>query len=146
MVARRRHDESRCELCIHGCPALDVVKGPMVVINAGISIFQVSAGALQRPLNTLNLEESPDSCDRTRAPVLWLSCEGQKNVSELFTDNSYLSAILDRQGLMFATPADLRTKKTEGFTPQALHGFWAKVKMKNPQIVGMSSTVFNKYT
>ena len=31
--------------------------------------------------------------------VLELCCEGQANVWEMFSDNSYLSAILDRQGL-----------------------------------------------
>ena len=106
--------------------------------------FHKNATKLSRPLDTVNLEESSDSCERTGAPVLWLSCEGQTDVCELFTDNSYLSAILGRQGLMFATQAHLRTKKAEGFSPQALHGFWAKIKMKNPQLVVMSSTVFNK--
>ena len=40
-----------------------------------------------------------------------LSCDGQLDVWELFSDTSYLSAILDRQGLMVAAPVDLRTKK-----------------------------------
>ena len=54
--------------------------------------------------------------------VLWLSCEGQVDVWELFSDNSYLSAILDREGLMVAAVVDLRTEKAEGFSPQALQG------------------------
>ena len=33
---------------------------------------------------TLDLEELPDSRERTGAPVLWLSCEGQTDVWELF--------------------------------------------------------------
>ena len=78
--------------------------------------------------------------------MLWLSCEGQTDVWELFSDNSYLSAILDQQGRMVAAPVDLRTKKAEGFSPQALQGFWSKIKIKNPKIVMMSPTVFNKYT
>ena len=78
------------------------VKGPMVVINTGTSIFQVDASTLRRPLDTVDLEEPPGSCERTGAPVLWLSCEGQVDVWELFSDNSYLSSIFDRQGLMVA--------------------------------------------
>ena len=34
------------------------------------------------------------------------SCEGQIDVWELFSDNSYLSANLDRQGLLVAAPID----------------------------------------
>ena len=34
--------------------------------------------------------------------MLRLSCEGQTDVWEQFSDNSYLSAILDQQGLMVA--------------------------------------------
>ena len=55
------------------------VRGPMVVINTGTSI-QVNASKLRRPLDTVDLEELPDSCERTGAPVLWLSCEGQVDV------------------------------------------------------------------
>ena len=43
--------------------------------------------------------------------MLLLSCEGLIDVWELFSDHSYLSAILDRQGLMVAASIDLRTKK-----------------------------------
>ena len=64
--------------------------------------------------------------------MLWLSCEGQIDVWELFSDNSYLSAILDRQGLVVAATVDIRTKETESFSPQLLHGFWSKLKEKNP--------------
>ena len=55
------------------------VKGTMVVINTGTSIFQVNASKLRRPLNTVDLEEPPDSCERTGARVLWLvfvKCKG----------------------------------------------------------------------
>ena len=72
------------------------VKGPMVVSNTGTSIFQLNARRLRRPLDTMDLEEPPDSCERTEAPVLWLSCAGQIDVWEPFSDNSYLSAILGR--------------------------------------------------
>ena len=73
--------------------------------------------------------------------MLWLSCEGQIDVWELFSGNSFLSAILRRQGLMIAVPVDLRTKKAESFSPQLLQGFWSKLKKKNPMIVVMSPTV-----
>ena len=88
--------------------------------------------------DTVDLEELPDSRGRTGAPVLWRSCEGQINVLELFSDNSYLSAILDRQGLSVADPVDLRTKKTESFSPQLSQDFWPKLKNKNPKIVVLS--------
>ena len=48
----------------------------------------------------------------------WVSCEGQIDVWELFSDNSYMSAIFDRQGLLVADPIDLRTKTAESFSPQ----------------------------
>ena len=76
--------------------------------------------------------------------MLWLSCEGQVDVWEMFSDNSYLSAILDRQGLQVAAPIDLRTKKAESFSPQLIQGFWQKLKKKNPKIVVMSPTFETK--
>ena len=81
------------------------VKGPMVVISTGASIFQVNASKLRRPLDTVDLEELPDSRERKGAPVLWLSKKGRTDVWELFSGNSYLSAILDRQGLSVAAPS-----------------------------------------
>ena len=72
----------------------------MVVISTGASIFQVHESKLRRPLDAVDLEELPNSRERAGAPVLWLSCEGQIDVWELFSDNSYMSAILDRQGLL----------------------------------------------
>ena len=72
------------------------VKGLMVIVNTDTSILQVHARNLRRPLDTVDLEEPPDSCERTGAPLLWRSCEGRTDVWELFSDNSYLSAILDR--------------------------------------------------
>ena len=65
------------------------VKGPMVVISTGASIFQVNASELRRPLDSVDLDELPDSGERTGAPVLWLSCEGQTDVWELFSDDSF---------------------------------------------------------
>ena len=118
----------------------------MVVINTGTSIFQLNASKPRRPLDTADLEEPTDSCERTGAPVLRLSCEGEIDVFELCSDNFYLSAILDRQGLMEAAPVDLRTKKAEGSSPQAPQDFWSRIKMKNPKIVVMSSTAFSEYT
>ena len=120
------------------------VKGRMVVISTGPSIFQVNASKLSRPLDTVVLEELPDSSERTRAPKLWLSTKGQTDAWELFCDKSFLSAILDRQRLSVAAPVDLRTKKAESFSPQLLQGFWSKLKKKNPKIVMMSPTVTTK--
>ena len=37
------------------------VKGPMVVISTGASIFQVNASKLRKPLDTVDLEELADS-------------------------------------------------------------------------------------
>ena len=122
------------------------VKGSMVVINTDTFIFHGSASKLRRPLDTVDLEERPESCDRTGAPVSWLSCEGQTDVWELFSDNSCLSAILDRQGLMVAAAVRQRTKKAESFSPEALQGFWPKMKVKNPKVVVISPTIFSKYT
>ena len=78
------------------------------------------------------------------APVLWPSCDGQIDVGEMFSDNSYLSAILDQQGLQVAAPIDLRTKKAESFSPQLIQGFWQKLKKNNPKIVVMSPTFETK--
>ena len=64
------------------------VKGSVVVISTGSSIFRMNACKLKRPLDTVDLEELPDSHEGTKAPVLWLSCEGQTDVWELFSDNS----------------------------------------------------------
>ena len=82
----------------------------MAVVSKGATTFQANISKLRRPLDTVDLEELPDSRKGAGAPVLWLSCEGQIDVWELFSDNSYLSAILDRQGLQVAAPIDLRTK------------------------------------
>ena len=71
------------------------VKGPMAVISTGATIVQVNVSELD--LWTADLEELRDSRERARAPVLWLSCGGQIDVWEMFSDNSYLRAILDRQ-------------------------------------------------
>ena len=49
------------------------VKGLMVVIRTGPSIFQVNRSKLRRYVGTVDLGELPDSRERTGAPVLWLS-------------------------------------------------------------------------
>ena len=56
------------------------VKGTMVVINTGTSVLQVHASNQRRPLDTVDLEEPPGSCERAGAPVLRLSCEGRTDV------------------------------------------------------------------
>ena len=46
------------------------VKGSMVVISTGSSMFQVNASKLRRPFDTEDLEELPDSRERTGPRVL----------------------------------------------------------------------------
>ena len=108
------------------------VKGHMVAISAGASIFLVNVSKLRR-LWTLWIWKN-----------FQIRVSGQEHLCELFPDNSYLSAILDRQGLLVAAPVDLRTKNVESFSPQLLQGFWSKLEKKNPKIVIMSQTVTTK--
>ena len=68
---------------------ITAVKGTMAVISTSATIFHANISKLRRPLDTVDLEELPDSRERARAPVLWLSCEGQIDVWELFSDNSF---------------------------------------------------------
>ena len=98
------------------------------VVNSDIGLTSVP-----KEMGTVDLEELPDSRERPRAPVLWLSCRCQIDVWKLFSDNSFLSAIFDRQGLMVAAPVDLRTKKAESFSPQLLQGFLVKAQEKKSQ-------------
>ena len=105
-------------------------KGAMAVVNTGATILQANISKLRRPLGTVDLEELPDSRERAGALVLWLSCEGQSDIWEMFSDNSNMSADLDRQGLQVAVPIDLRTKKAERFSPQLIQGFWQKFRKK----------------
>ena len=46
------------------------IKGPMAVINTGSVTFQANFSELRRPLDTVDLEELPDSRERTGAFVL----------------------------------------------------------------------------
>ena len=92
----------------------------MVVSFFGTFILQVNASKLRRPLDKVDFEEPPDSCERTGA---LFPCEGHIDVLELFSDKSYLSAIFVRPGVMDAAPVDLRKKKVEDISPQALQGF-----------------------
>ena len=41
------------------------IKGPMVVIGIVASIFEVDASRLRRPSDTVDLEDLPDSRERT---------------------------------------------------------------------------------
>ena len=90
----------------------------------------------------MRAEETVGHCGIARTSGL--ACEGEIDVWEMFSDNSYLSAILDQQGLQVAAPIDLRTKKAESFSPQLIQGFWQKLKKKNPKIVVMSPTFETK--
>ena len=107
---------------------ITAVKGPKIVISAGASIFQVSASKLRRPLDTVDLEELPDSRERTGSPVLWLPCEGQTDVWELFSDNAYLSAILD--------PPSTPQKKVESFPhPSYCRAFGQSSRKRIPRLL-----------
>ena len=70
------------------------VKGTMAVISTDATILQANISKPTRPLVIVDLEELPDSRERTGAPVLRLSCGSQIDVWELFSGNSYLSASL----------------------------------------------------
>ena len=50
----------------------------------------------------------------------------------MFFGNSFLSAILDRQGLQVAAPIGFRTQNAESFSPQLLQCFWHELKKKTP--------------
>ena len=63
----------------------------MIVFNTGTSIFQVSARKLRRPLDTVDLEEPPDSCER----YAFLK-RAKQMPGSFFTDTSCMSATLDR--------------------------------------------------
>ena len=58
------------------------VKGPMAVVSTEATIHQLKS-ELRRLYYTVDLEELPDSRERTGAPVLWHSCEGQMDVWEM---------------------------------------------------------------
>ena len=110
-------------------------QGSMAVVNTGATMFQANVSKLRRPVDTVDLEQLPDSCEREGALVLWLSCEDQIDVWEMFSDNSYLSAILDRQELQVAAAIDLRTKKAESFLAAADTGLLAKKKTRIPRLL-----------
>ena len=121
------------------------IKGPMAIISAGSTTFQANISKQNKEtFGYCGSSGIPDSRERTGVPVLWPLCKGRADVWEMFSDNSSLSAILDRQGRLVAAPTDLRTKKTENFTPQLLQGFWCKLKRKNPKIVVISPTIAKK--
>ena len=100
---------------------------------SGSSIFQVNASKTRRPLDNVDLEELPDSREHTGAPVLWLSNGGQTDVWELFTDTSYLSAILDRQGFSMTAPIDLRIENTRKLLVTVMIRFLVKAQRKESQ-------------
>ena len=120
------------------------VKGSMVVINTGASIFHVNASKLRRFLDTLDLEEQLRVSEQEHLCCGYL-VKGRTEFWDLFADNSYLSAILDRHGLLVTAPINLRKKKAESFSPQALQGFRSEITRKSLKIVGMSPTALTKY-
>ena len=106
------------------------VNGSVGVISSGTTTFPANVSKLRGPLDTVDLNELPDSRERTRAPVLRFSCEGQLDVWEMFPDNSYLNVGQERQELLVAAPTDFKTKKAESFSPQLLKGFFLAAKSR----------------
>ena len=54
-----------------------VVKGPMVAIIIGSTMFQSNISKVRQPLETVYLEDNSDKRDREGTPVLWLAKQGQ---------------------------------------------------------------------
>ena len=93
----------------------------------------------RRPLDTVDLREPPDSCERTGAPrAVGFLVKVKPMSGNCALKISYLTAILGRHGLMDAAPADLK-KKAECFSPQLLQGFWSMLKTKDVVMVQLSS-------
>ena len=59
-------------------------QGVMAAVNTDTTLFQKNISKLSRPLETADLEELPDSRERTGAPVLCLSSGCQIDVWEMF--------------------------------------------------------------
>ena len=127
LARRSEQDPTKTEIWKMVEVEIIAVNGTIAVVNTGATILQANISKLRRPLDTVDLEELPDSRERGGAPVLWLSCEGQIDVWEMFSDNTYLSAILDRQGLEVVGPIDVRTTKADSLWPQLVQGFWQNV-------------------
>ena len=60
-----------------------------MVISTGASIFLVNTSKLRRPSDTVDLEELPDSRERTGAPVLWLLVEVKEMFGSCSLTNSF---------------------------------------------------------
>ena len=43
------------------------IKGPVAVVNTGATIVQANISKLRRPLDTMNLEDLPDSYEQARS-------------------------------------------------------------------------------
>ena len=109
------------------------------LVEGGNHCCQRSDGSYQYGacIFPVDLEELPESRERTGAPVLSMS-------GSYFSDSSSLSAILDRQGLLVAAPVDLRRKKAESFFATAVARLLFKLKKKKPKNVVMSPTLATK--
>ena len=120
------------------------VKGPMVVISAGASIYQVNASKLRRLVNTGFGRTSGFAWANRSTCVVAFFWRSKGCLGAVLWQISFWVLSLDRQGLPVAAPVDLRTKKRESFSPQLLQGFWSKLKKKNPKTVVMYPTVTTK--
>ena len=113
----------------------------MAIISTGLLSFR---SKFRRPFDTVDLEELPDSCERTGALVLWLSCKGQADFGEMFSDISYFERHSWSTRTSGCSTSRRESKEIWEFSPQLLQGFWYKLKKKNPKIFVMSPTVATK--
>ena len=110
---------------------ISAVEGTMVVISTGASIVQVNISKLRRPSGTVDLEQSPDSRERTRAPVLCLlSCRGQIDVWELFVTSLILALSLIDKDSWLQTQSTLEQRKLRASHHSYCRAFWSKLKEK----------------
>ena len=122
-----------------------MVEGGNYCDLAPLSFRQKKEQIIRGFLDNVDLEELPDSRERTGAFVLWLSCEGQADVWDMFqTILIWAPFLTDKDFFLLAAPIDFRTKKADNLPPQLLHGFWYKLQKKNPKIVAMSPIVATK--
>ena len=98
-----------------------------------VQFFQVNARKPRRPLDTVDLEELPDSREGTGVPVLWLSREGQTDVWELFSDNSFSVPVLIDKDFQWQPQLTSELKKSERFfTTAVARAFGRSSKIRIP--------------
>ena len=102
-------------------------------------------------MGTVELEELSNSRERTRALVLWLSCEGHTDVWDLFSEKYHLSAILYLETLTkspeIAVVTSAQFSWFEGYWGGGVRGGYLKsLSIKDTEIGVTSPTVATKDT